>query len=452
MSNRNGLVAVAVDRSIKIWDLNRATASQDDSNSKPQKTHNLFEPVNSVAFSPDGSLLACGAEDHIYVWNLPSHTIHTVAEVKGRHHNVFFSPTDGLGYTSNVGQIIFRDRDHLTLNWQRMDHGEAISCIAISPKNGSVATGSATGRVRVWLPASRSWKPSMTYELSPAAVTSLAFVNDESFLAAASSTGIWLLGLSNTYKRLSRAIGRTSSVASCQVCNCIVSGGDDGKIRIAATLSADQVTASSPKCIHGNLTSVDSPPAIDSQSKQTSTLTTPTTPPPRSPLHSPVLDSVHSQAPLSSVSPPQSPTSATQPSATPTSASPPDAASAPASPQAPGSSGPSPTAQTRTEHIALPVGRPAAPKSASASAVLNHPGTASHFSTTSIDPFASASADGVYHPAPEADFNPTIISTTKSYSHYFSPRAPYKEPRKCYMCLGYVEHVAGSSEMCRCRG
>jgi hypothetical protein len=71
--------------------------------------------------------------------------------------------------------------------------------------------------------------------------------------------------------------------------------------------------------------------------------------------------------------------------------------------------------------------------------------------TTGTDPFASASADGTYHPPPETYFNPTNISSTKSASYYLSPRGSYKEPRKCYMCLGYVEHVPNSTEMCRCK-
>lgn len=428
-------VAVAMDRSIKIWDLNVVTTSS--SNSKPQKTHKLFEPVNSVAFSPDGSLLACGAEDQIYVWHLPSHTIHTSAEVKGHAHNLFFSATDGLGYTSNAGQIIFRDKDHLILNWQRMDHGEKVDCVGISPHDEWTATGSATGRVRVWGPAPRSWKPSRTYELGPAAVVSLALHPRSGTLVAASSVGIWELGLSDNHKRLSWAVEGISSVASSPVCSCIVSGADDGNVRIHSTVRPEGVTDTTQKCLHGNFTTFSSPPEMQ-----------PLTNLPLSPSLPAGVPPTTSAAPSTLLHPPQP----AQQSASPTPPCPATATSVPTSPKFTLSAKPASTARALHDDVALPASRPTATKSSSASVVLARPGSSATASRkTSIDPFQSASADGVYHPAPEADFNPTMISTTKSYSHYFGPPAAYKEPRKCYMCLGYVEYVAGSSEMCRCR-
>lgn len=341
------IVAAAVDRSIKIWDLNVVTTSSN--NGKPQKTHKLFEPVNSVAFSPDGSLLACGAEDQIYVWSLPSHTLHTSAEVKGHAHNVFFSATDGLGYTSNAGQIIFRHKDQLILNWQRMDHGEKVDCVGISPHDEWIATGSTTGRVQVWGSAPRSWKPSMTYELGPAAVVSLALLPWSGALVAASSVGIWELGLSDSHKRLSWAVGGVSCVASSPVCSCIVSGADDGNVRIHSTVRPEQVTDTTQKCLHGNFTAFFSPPDMQLLPNG------PNLPLPPSLNALPSASSPVSSSPLH---PPQT----AQQSASPTPPCPATAASVPTCPKSTLSVKLPSTAAALHDDVALPASKPAAHK------------------------------------------------------------------------------------------
>ena len=143
---------------VKLWDLSglpqsattKETAIVEDSSSTIQEHR---AGVQSVAFSPDGRLLASSGNDQtIRLWDLRA--ARAVNVLMG-HTNWVYS----VRFSPNSRMLASGSWDHSVRLWQTNNGRELrffkgfsnwVSCIVFSPDGLSLACGSADSRVRIW--------------------------------------------------------------------------------------------------------------------------------------------------------------------------------------------------------------------------------------------------------------------------------------------------------------
>ena len=144
--------------------------------------------VNSVAFSPDGKILAVGdAAGHITLWSVTSRSRIAALDEGSPVNSVAFSPD---GQTLAVG-----DRDgHISL-WQVSSHqrtvtlpdGSNVGAVSFSPGGLTLASGDALGDVNTWDLSTN--QRLATLAKTGTSITSLAFSRDGQEVAAGGYNG-----------------------------------------------------------------------------------------------------------------------------------------------------------------------------------------------------------------------------------------------------------------------
>lgn len=174
------LASGSVDRTIKLWDVATRELKQ------TLIGHQNY--VESVAFSPDGHLLASGSTDKtLKTWTVATGNIKQSLNGNGNSIlSVAFSSDGGLLASGSWdGSVEVWDASSGNLKQTLKEHSAPVTCVAFCPTSPRLAASSEDKTIVVWDTA--SWKVEMRLAGHEDKVTGVAFSPDGRLLASGSA-------------------------------------------------------------------------------------------------------------------------------------------------------------------------------------------------------------------------------------------------------------------------
>jgi WD40 repeat protein len=208
--------------------------------------------VNSVAFSPDSSLIASGSDDYtVWIWHARSlEKVTRLAGHKGCVTSVAFFP-DGTRVASASCDCTVRIWDAHT--YEPLPGLECPGCVyvmSISPDSTRLAlaeyTSGAEGIVRVFDVLTMAEQAQVKVSPGLHLPWALAYSTNGHFIASGSASGciqIWNASSLSNIATIREHHGQVMSIAFSSDGSQIVSGSEDGTVRIQAVASSDEQLA-----------------------------------------------------------------------------------------------------------------------------------------------------------------------------------------------------------------
>ena len=220
------LASGSVDNTIKLWDI--ATHA-------PIATLEHTDRANSVAFSPDGTILASGSIDHITLWDVATgKNIATLAEHPYTNRSLAFSP-DGTTLASGSGDHIrlWDVEMRIPITTLRHRQGDVVYSVIFSPDGTTLASGTHDHIVKLWDVA--TGENIAMLEGHTGTVNSVAFSPNGLILASGSNdttVKLWDVVTKENIATLAGHTRRTHSVSFSPDGTTLASGSYDGTVKL----------------------------------------------------------------------------------------------------------------------------------------------------------------------------------------------------------------------------
>ncbi|KAJ5938324.1 WD40 repeat-like protein [Penicillium verhagenii] len=225
------LASGSYDKTVRLWDPVTGDLKQ--------TLEGHSNPVKAVAFSPDGRLLASGSWDKtIRLWETTTGTLHKALEGHSEMvWSVAFSP-DGRLLASGSYDKTVRLWDPVTgdLKQTLEGHSNPVKAVAFSPDGRLLASGSWDKTIRLWETTTGTLHKALGG--NSGSVNSVAFSPDGRLLAAGSwdkTIRLWETTTGTLHKALGGNSGSVNSVAFSPDGRLLASSSNDSIVRLWET-------------------------------------------------------------------------------------------------------------------------------------------------------------------------------------------------------------------------
>ncbi len=238
------------DRSVKLWDINSSHLNLVSASSYPERISDQYRHLQghnsriwSIAFSPDGEILASGSEDHtIKIWDVVTgQCLQTLLGHTAWVCSVAFSPVKVV--YSHTGALLASAGYDETIKIWNLSTGECdqtlrghtnwVWSIAFSPDGQSLASGSGDHTVKLWDVCTGQCYQTLQGHTSR--IWSVAFSPDGKTLATGSSDQtikLWNIKTGECYQTFQGHSNLIWSVAFSPDGQSLASGSHDQSIKL----------------------------------------------------------------------------------------------------------------------------------------------------------------------------------------------------------------------------